>query len=267
MKSLKAAQALRACAEIGYDSVELALMPGWPTEPGQLSAANRRELRTQLAEAGLVLDGLMENLREPADDAMHRVNLERLKAAAELGHQLSPQAPPVIETILGGKPADWQRVQQPLADRLAKWADVAAAARTVIAVKPHVANALHLPESALWLVRQVNSRWLKLAFDYSHFALRGLPLEQTVTALAPHTAFIHVKDCRGTAEKFEFLLPGEGTIDDRAYFALLKSAGYRGPLVVEISSQISNRPGYDPLAAARQSYHHLATVLRNTGLR
>jgi inosose dehydratase len=55
MKALKTADALRACAGIGYDGVELALLPGWPTEPGRLSADDRRDLRGRLGDAGLAL--------------------------------------------------------------------------------------------------------------------------------------------------------------------------------------------------------------------
>lgn len=267
MKSLKIAEALRSCAELGYDGVELALMPGWPTEPQRLTADDRRTLRQQLADHKLALLGLMENLAEPADDASHRANLSRLKAAAELGHELSPAAPPVIETILGGKPAQWEAVKEKLAERLTAWAEVAAAARTVIAVKPHVGNALHTPQGATWLLRQVKSPWLKLAFDYSHFVLRGLPLAETVAALVPETAFIHVKDAKGTAEKFSFLLPGEGDLDYAAYFKLLQTTGYRGPVVVEVSGQISNRAGYDPVAAARRSYAALAAAMQKAGVR
>jgi inosose dehydratase len=267
MKSLPTADALRACAAIGYDGVELALMPGWPTEPKRLGAADRRDLRQRLADSGLVPLGLMENLAEPAADAAHRANLDRLKAAAELGQALAPQAPPVIETILGGKPAQWDQVKEQLAGRLRAWAEVAAAARTVIAVKPHVGNALHTPEGAAWLLKQVDSPWLRLAFDYSHFTLRGLPLRQTLTALVPHTAFVHVKDARGNADKFEFLLPGEGGVDYPAYFREARALRYRGPVVVEVSGQISNRPDYDPVAAARRSYTNLAPALRQAGLR
>src|SRR5690606_2043462 len=111
------------------------------------------------------------NLREPSDDAAHRTNLERLKRAGELGHLLSPERPPVVETILGGKPQEWDALKRPMADRLAGWARMAEQHRIVIAIKPHVGNALHLPEDALWLLEQVKSPWLKLAYDYSHYQL------------------------------------------------------------------------------------------------
>ncbi|MGE3806063.1 MAG: sugar phosphate isomerase/epimerase family protein [Gemmataceae bacterium] len=267
MKTLETDAALKACAEIGYDGVELALMPGWATEPKLLGQDARRDLRKRLEDSNLALLGLMENLREPVDDGLHRANLDKLKAATELGQALSPKEWPVIETIVGNKPAQWEQVKQQLVERLGSWAEVAAAAKTVIAIKPHVGNALHTPEAAVWLVQQVKSPWIKLAYDYSHFVLRGLPLAQTVAALMPSTAFIHVKDAQGNADKFKFLLPGDGGIDYLEYAKLLKEARYRGPLVVEVSGQISGQRDYDPRAAARRSYANLAPVLKKSGLR
>jgi inosose dehydratase len=267
MKALKTAEALKACAAIGYDGVELVLLPGWSTEPKQSTAEDRRELSQRLADAGLDLLGLMENLFEPADDGPHRANLDRLKAAAELGQALSPKAPPVIETVLGGKPDQWEKVKERLAERLRDWADVGAAAKTVIAVKPHVANALHTPAGARWLLKQVNSPWLKLAFDYSHFGLRRLSLAETTQELLPESVFVHVKDSRGSADKFEFLLPGEGDLDYVEFFKQVRAASYRGPVVVEVSAQISNRAGYDAIAAARSSYEKLAPALKAASLR
>lgn len=267
MKELKVADALTACRGIGYDGVELALLPDWPTDPKRLAAADRGELRQRLADSNLALLGLMENLVEPVDEAAHRANLDRLKAAAELGHAVSPQAPPVVETVLGNKPAQWDEVKDRLAERMRSWAEAALAAKTVVCVKPHVAHALQRPEQALWLMKQVESPWLRLAYDFSHYELQGLPLKGTLADLVPHTAFVHVKDARGTPEKFEFLLPGEGTVDYAGYFRQLVAAGYRGPVVVEVSAQISNRPGYDPLTAARRSFEALATKMREAGIR
>ena len=81
------------------------------------------------------------------------------------------------------------------------------------------------------------------------------------------SVFIHVKDARGSADRFEFLLPGEGDIDYVEYFKQVRAAGYRGPVVVEVSSQISNRAGYDSAAAARRSYVPLAEAMKKSGVR
>ena len=258
MKTLPVATALKTCAEIGYDNVEFALMPGWPTEPKLLSPADRRQIVATLDSLGLKLSALMENISPLGTDADHQRNLERLAAAAILGRELSPAAQPVIETVLGSNPTQWETVREPMAERLRAWGEVAAAHKTIIAVKPHVGGALHTPEGALWLLRAVNHPWIKLTYDFSHYELRGYELAATLKDLAPHAAFIHVKDSEGTADKFKFLLPGEGRIDYASYAARLRETPYRGPVVVEVSGLIFNQKGYDPIAAAKKSYAALA---------
>ncbi len=267
MKSLPLDKALQTCAAVGFDSVELALMPGNPTEPKLLSAEARRGLRSRLDALALKLGGLMENLPILGEARAHQQNLERIKAAAELAHALAPSAPPPLETVLGGRPADWEKVRDTIAARLREWAGVAAANKLVLAIKPHVAGAMHLPEHALWLLEQVRSPALRLAYDFSHYQLRGLVLADTMKAILPHAVFIHVKDADGDAAKFSFRLPGEGKISYADYFRSLKEAAWRGPVVVEVSSQLSNKPGYDPLAAARTSYAALAPAMASAGLR
>ena len=83
--------------------------------------------------------------------------------------------------------------------------------------------------------------------------------------LLPHTRFIHVKDSNGDVAKMQFLRPGEGRTDDGRFFAQLRRPGYAGPVCVEVSSQLSNRPGYDPIAAARKSFAVLAAARERAG--
>ncbi|MBA4067402.1 MAG: hypothetical protein C0501_27570 [Isosphaera sp.] len=261
MKTLGLADALKVCKDCGYDGVELALMPGYHADPAKRSAADRADLRKRLADAALAPLGLMENLPALGDDAAHAANLDRLKAAVEVANALAPAAPPPVETVLGGKPAEWDKVKDRLAARLSDWAAVGKDGKTVLAVKPHVSNALHTPAAAAWLVKQVDSPWLRLAFDFSHFQLRGVKLADAVSELAPLSVFAHVKDAKGTAEKFEFLLPGEGGTDYRDLAKRLAEAKYAGPVVVEVSGQVSGKPGYDPAAAARACHRALAPAL------
>jgi inosose dehydratase len=266
MKSLEIGAALETCAEIGYDCVELPVLADWPWDSARLSADDRRRIRAALASSGLRLSALMENLAAVVDDARHRANLDRLKAAAELAHALSPDRAPVIETVLGGRPEQWDELRERMAERVADWAKVAEASRTVIAVKAHVGGAMHLPEHAVWLIEQIGSPWLRGVFDYSHFALRGVELAAAVRTLVPHSVFIHVKDGRGEPGKFEFLLPGEGGTDYPALLSQVAAAGYRGDVLVEVSGQIHSRPGYDPAAAARKCYPPLAAAFRKSGI-
>ena len=266
MRSLKVLDAIRACAKIGYDCVELVASEGWPCDPAQLTKRSRRDIRNQLRD-GLALPSLMENLHVVASRQQHTKNLDRLKAACELGHDLALEKPPLIETILGSRPADWENIKGKMVDGLKDWARVAEQGKTIIAIKAHVGGALHTPEGAKWLVHEVDSPWIKLTYDYSHFQLRNYSLEKSLTTMSSDTVFIHVKDARGRVGNFRFLLPGDGNIDYAAYFKLLRRCNYKGAVVVEVSGQIHGKPGYKPIEAAKHSYTNLAPTLTKAGLR
>ena len=261
MKTVPLDEALRVCAEIGYRNVEFTLNPGFPTEPKLLSADARKNLRSRLTSLRLDLSALMLNMSLAADDAAHAKNLDTLKAAAQLAHDLAPKQPPVVETVLGGKPPEWDNVKDRMAERLQSWAAVGVAGKITLAIKAHVGSAVNSPERLLWLLEKANSPAVKAAYDYSHFQLAGIPLADSLKALLPQTRFIHLKDATGDVKKFQFLLPGEGSTDYAAYFKLLKQFSYSGPVVVEVSGQIFNKPDYDPIAAAKKCFAVLSAAL------
>jgi len=262
MKTLPLDEALRACAEAGYKNVELALNAGWPTEPKALSPEARKELRRNLDALRLDVSALMLNMSLAVDDAAHAKNLEALREAAQLAHDLYPEHPPLVETVLGGKPAEWEKLKEGMAARLNSWAETASAAKIMVAIKAHVGSAVNSPDRLLWLLEQAKSPAICVAYDYSHFEVQGIPMEESMRALIPHARFVHVKDSAGDTAKFQFLLPGQGRTDYGAYFKLLKSLDYHGPVVVEVSAQVFNKPGYDPVAAAQDCYGKLAAAMK-----
>ena len=254
MKSLPVGEALKVCSEIGYECVELAVMADWPCAPETLSPDQRRELRQQLNDRNLKLAALMDNLPLAVDGEKHRDNLDRLKRAFEMSRDIAPDQTPLIETILGSSPDKWPMLKDKFVERLRDWATVAAEHKSIIAIKAHIAGALHLPQDAVDLAQTINSPPLQLTFDQSHFQLRDVPLAEAWKAMADRTRFVHVKDGRGKPGAFQFLLPGEGTIDFVELFRLMKSSRYTGPVVVEVSGQLSSKPDYDPIAAAKKCW-------------
>lgn len=254
MKSLPIDKALAACAEIGYECVELPLLSGWPTDSAKLTDKDLENIRQLSAEHKLPIVALMENLNVLAEAEKQQENLDRLRRAGEVAQTIDPTRPPLIETILGGKPAQWEQVKERMVAGLRKWAAALEPTRTTLAIKAHVGNAAHLPEHIAWLLKEVDSPSLRAAYDFSHFQVQGRKMFETIETLVKHMAFVHVKDVRGTPEKFEFLLPGEGTIDYTSYFRTLDMSGYVGPVVVEVSGQIFGRANYNPQAAAKQSF-------------
>ena len=159
------------------------------------------------------------------------------------------------------------RMDTQFADRLGDWARLAEKHKTIIAVKPHRFNAMNLPAHALWLLDQVKSPWIKLAYDYSHFQHRDLTIADTVKSLIPHTRFIHIKDTRIVDKRATFVLPGDGGVDYVQLLTAIRAANYRGSICVEVSGQVQNLPDYDPLAAARRSYENVAPAFMKAAIR
>lgn len=257
MKTLPVMEALRQCARIGYRNVELCIDPEFPGAPAKMDAVARRALRAQAASLGLGFSGMMLNLNLALAEN-HAGNLEAIKTAAGFAHDLVPTAPPPIETVFRGKPAEWDALKAGMVQRLGEWADAARAGGVRFVVKAHVSMVVNSPARLLWLLQQVNRPEIRVAFDYSHFEVQGIPLEESWSALRSYVDFVHVKDTAGDPKKPIFLLPGEGHTDYVSYSKLLRRTGYAGPVVVEVSTQIFSRPGYDPVKAAEASYAALA---------
>ncbi|MCC6392816.1 MAG: sugar phosphate isomerase/epimerase [Bryobacterales bacterium] len=259
MKKLPVREAIRHIAAIGYKAVSLTLMPTWDTEPKLLSTTDRAEIRKQIGGLGLVLSSVQESLRLAGPEESRGSNLDHLRAAAAVAHELSPGAPAVIETPVGGRPEKWEETRHKMADELGEWAKTLEPLRTVLAIEGHVGTALDRPEKVLWLLDQVKSPWIGNLFDYSHYHLQRLGLGETLRQLASRTVLHHVKDSTGNAEKFRFLLPGDsGEINYKEYAQVLGEIHYQGPLLLEVSAQIFNQPDYDGLAAAKRCWDNMA---------
>lgn len=274
-RSLRTPAAIRLCSKVGYDDVEPAIYPGWQDDPKVVSKAARREIANLFADLGIGLSGLDEDLRLDVDDATHRENLERIKRAAQLWHDIYPfwsRTPsrrnrlPVLVLTLGGKTKDWEKSKHRMAERLRGWAKVGQSHRILLAIKPHVGSALHTPHGTLWLMQQADSSWVKVTYDYSHFRAQGFDMVESIRLLGSHAVFAHAKDATTENGKTRFLLPGDGDTDYVTYLKELQAQGYRGSVVLEVSGQIHRKPGYDPVVAAKHCYKNLSAAFEKAGV-
>ncbi len=257
MQSLPVERALAEIRRIGYEGAELCVMPQWPSEAVNLDSGARHRIR----DARFPIPTLIDSFNLLASPEAHRLTLDRIKVNASLAHDVSPGKPPMLQTVLGGRPPEWPEVKDRMAARLEDWARAAAASRITLAVKGHISSAVDTPEKLLWLLNKVNHPALTAIYDYSHFSLMDLDMEKTMEQLLPRSGFITVKDARRVGGQPSFLLPGEGTIDYVRYFRKVRQLKWRGWVLVEVSRQLQTLPGYDPLAAAEKSYRHLAACL------
>jgi len=271
MPTLPIDEALGHVSRIGFDGVEIAVIKGWTTELDTLDTAERRRIRTLLDQHGLELTAIGGHASLLSrDPEAHAENRRRLTAAVDLCVDLAgPEGPPVLDSVLGSTPATWaQNEDDFVLQRLFEMVDYCAPKGVTLALEPHVGDGLcEQPEKIVALLERVGSPWLKLNFDISHFDVVGVATVDSVRLLAPHTAHTHVKDQRGRAPDFEFLVPGEGPFDFVDYLRRMHDAGYSGYVTAEVSMAVHRRTAYDPVASAELCYQTLDRAFTETGLR
>ena len=107
-----------------------------------------------------------------------------------------------------------------------------------------------------------------MVFDYSHYAYRGLPLEETIRTALPYMAHVAPKDAVEDGDKkVTFALAGEtGMIDFQTMLRLVQEGGYRGDVCCEVSRTVWSQPGFDAGGAARTCYKNLAAAFEKAGV-
>ena len=76
--------------------------------------------------------------------------------------------------------------------------------------------------------------------------------------IVPHSVFVHIKDTVGSAPTHHFVLPGDGQVNFRSYMRNLTDLGYRGAVVVEVSVDVFDQQGYDPVKAAEHVWQRVS---------
>ena len=266
MPTVEMDEAVPHLASLGYDGIEITVIPGYTTELGTLDTGERRRIRGLFAKHGVEMPAIAghTSLLEP-DVRQHAANMKRLRDTVELAADFTmDHLVPCLDTTPGGRPEDWPDVRDRLLNEAGGLVEFGARRGVVIAMEPHIGCCLCDVERTLWLLDQIDSAYLKLNYDISHFDVAGVPTAESVAALAPHTIHTHVKDQRGRAPDFEFLIPGEGDFDYVEYLDAMKAAGYDDYITVEVSMMVQQREDYDPLGAAGLAYRTLEAAFESS---
>ncbi len=268
MATLPVEQQIALVRAAGYRGIELVSGPGSSLDALRLDAEGRRRIRQLLDAAGLALPSIAGhgNLLEP-DPQRRALQLARVQAAIDLAADLAgPEGPPCVVTMAYSKPERYEQDRERIAQGFRQLADYAASRGVVVALEPHVGQAFDRPERVHWLLEQVASPHVRLNLDNSHFEVMGYDLDAYIPLLAPYAVHTHLKDQRGIAPDYEFLVPGEGEFDYARYLTAMDRAGYRGFITIEISKQVQTRPDYDPAAVAARALRTLASAAERAGL-
>ncbi|MCY4403154.1 MAG: sugar phosphate isomerase/epimerase [Candidatus Poribacteria bacterium] len=268
MPTVPVDKAISHLANLGFDGIELTIIQRFTTELSTLDAAERKRIARLLKQHNLALPAIAahSNLMD-VDPESHKRNMWRLKGGVDLAIELAQgDELPAVNTTTGGKPDEWGTKKDFLVERVGELVDYAASRGVTIAMEPHIGAIIDTPDKVLELLEIINSPYLKVNFDISHFEIVGLSTEDTVSALADVSIHTHVKDQRGISPDFEFLIPGEGTFDYVNYLKLMQKQGYDGFITAEVSFMVQARKDYDPLAAATMTYETLSKAFVDAGI-
>ena len=260
--------AVERIASLGYDGLEISVLPAWTTSIDTLDAAERKRILKLVNDKGLTISAISghASLLE-SDPAENAKNLQRLKDAIDLAVEWEQNGRiPYVNTLSGGRTADWEAQHAIFAERLLPAAEYAAAKGVTLAMEPHVDGLVDMPERMVTILKMVNAPALKVNFDISHFDIMGMPTEESVEILAPYTVHTHVKDQRGRYPNYEFLTPGEGDFDYVDYLKEMQAHGYDGFINAEVSIMRQRTDGYDALAACDLSYRTLSKAFEDAGI-
>ena len=266
MKSLATEKAVQVVADVGFDAIEITVWPDWDAAPRRMSAARRKHVRQLINDRGLELSALMEHLQPAREHKQQQSNRDRLTRVAEMGRQLFGDDPGMIQTTLGS--GKWEQNKALYRDRLGAWIEIGKDAQTVIAIKPHRGGGMSRPSEAVWLIEQLGkSPWLRIVYDYSHYAFRDMSVRQTVDVAAPYLGHVAIKDAVQKGDRVVFRLPGSSqTFDYAQLLRLLYRSGYRGDICCEVSGMVWSKAGYDPLRAATDCYRAISPLFTAAGV-
>jgi sugar phosphate isomerase/epimerase len=250
--------------KIGYEALEIAVCPGWPTAPGNLDRATRRRLREHLHALGFAPPVLLASLAPLENGAALEAQRQEFEAVCALAADLNfGDAQPIVTSTIAGSQPEWNTQRRFIHDRLLKWADAALHHGVILAIEPHVGGCFDLPDKAHWLMEHTRHPSLRLNFDFSHFNLLGLDLQRCLELCAPFAVHHHIKDGALRDGKPNFVLPGEGALNLDNYMRAVEAAGLHMPVTVEVSAMVWRSPSYDPWAAAERTYAALDRARQN----
>lgn len=112
------------------------------------------------------------------------------------------------------------------------------------------------------LAAALNNR-VKINYDTANVIFYGnaLPYED-LEASVDYVSFIHLKDKRGSYNEWNFPAIGDGELDFRQIFGILRKADYTGPISVEIEFTPAGPANLEEVnEAVKRSYSYLSRLL------
>ena len=268
---LERSAAISAAAELGAAGIQMYATMG-ENAPENLTAGDRRALRREVEDAGLVFSALCGDLGQGFGDAeKNSLLIEKSKRILDLANDLGTN---IITTHIGVVPEDPEHPRyQIMQEACFKLADYAKSHGSHFAVEtgPEPAGRLRA------FLDSLGSDGVAVHLDPANLRMViGEDPVESVRLLAPYIVHTHAKDgvklkesnpeyvyrvvhpipeeCRNQ-RYFEEVPLGMGAVPFPAYLKELEAIGYRGFLTIE------REVGDNPIADIRTAFDYLKKVM------
>jgi sugar phosphate isomerase/epimerase len=248
----------RACefaAECGYTGIEIAPFT-LGSDPRELSAAQRADLRRTIAQAGLDCIGLHWLLAKTEsfhvtdpDPAVRDRTVAYLGELARLCHDLGGRilvfGSPQQRSLLPG--VSPEQADEYLREVFGRLVPLLEATDTVLALEPLSpieTDVLNTAAETCQLIEAIGSPHVKLHLDVKAMASEDLPIPEIIHASAAHLEHFHANDVNLQG-------PGFGAIEFAPIFQALQEIAYSGWVSVEV---FDYTPGAERLASESIAY-------------
>lgn len=245
---IKAREALKTLADIGYEAVEYSLAD---LNPERMSLRQMRNLVKMTQAQGLIIsEWMVQREFVHLDESIRRkelaLTLDCIKAASDLGIGIincytGPApfmglgSPCLHKEISEGK--GWQMVLE----AFEKIVPVAEKCNVRIAVEAVYGMVCREYYTLQELLRRYDSDYLGVNYDPSHMVLYYNSVGWTIRQLREKIFHVHVKDVAGVpgykmGDTFIFPLLGEGRVDWSDFFSAMHEIKYEGCFSLECES-------------------------------
>lgn len=262
-------RALAGIARAGYRHVVFGYLHEGKLVPDEADEASWERIAGLLRQYGLKPAMLISHshfgVNEPMErgfrqmDIAEALGIRRINVLGTYSYYKFPDRPKPLALL--------EEENKQFVDRMKQFAEAAEERNLVISIKPHTGNSATAPLLKRTL-EAVGSPNFRAAYDPGNVdAYEGVdPLEGFADIAKVSSAFF-AKDHRGGRYANDFPVPGEGGMNFREMFRLLRQYDFDGPVVVEKINAGGVEFGPDEMdLLAKRARLNLERLMRESGL-
>ncbi len=254
-KPFSVVEAMQAAKLAGFDGVELSAIQGmcehlvlddWRNSAPPIKAAAE--------ELGLELLSM----------EVASLDEDRLRKAFEAAQFLGV---PVVNVGPGGKSNIPEDLEKAIATLQAR-AEMAATYGVSLCCKAHVGASIFSTPTTIAAAEAITSTGFGVDMDPSHIHRAGEKPEDALASVVKYMRHVHIRDCYGPGPspgEPKLQACGRGEINLYGYFQALVSAGYDGPVCLEVIG--GDQTLQQAQAIASESYGYMNAILKILGAR